>query len=112
MPSSCDQHAANKYSFLNGFQKESILCIDKEKNQKYIMNDSLRKNGYHQQKQHNPIKNAKKPEKLNESFESIPFLTACLTYSGFYVLMLLGFLNQLLFKPKVAKEQNREVNIY
>lgn len=73
------------------------------------MNDSLRKNGYHQQKQHYPMKNVKEPEKLKESFESIPFLTACLTYSGFYVLMLLGFLNQLLFKPKVAKEQNREV---
>lgn len=77
------------------------------------MDDSLRKNvanGNHQQKQHSPMRNVKEPEKLKESFESIPFFTACLTYLGFYALMLLGFLNQLLFKPKVAKEQNREVN--
>lgn len=44
-----------------------------------------------------------------ESFESIPLLAACLTYLGFYFLMLLGFLNQLLFTPKVATEKNRQV---
>lgn len=45
-----------------------------------------------------------------ESFESMPFVTACLTYLGFYLLMLLGLINQLLFTPKVAKEMNREVS--
>lgn len=45
-----------------------------------------------------------------ESFEPIPMLAACLTYLGFYFLMLLGFLNQLLFAPKVATERNREVS--
>lgn len=44
-----------------------------------------------------------------ESFEPIPLLAACLTYLGFYFLMLLGFLNQLLFTPKVATEKNRQV---
>lgn len=45
-----------------------------------------------------------------ESFESMPFVTACLTYLGFYLLMLLGLINQLLFTPKVAKEMHREVS--
>lgn len=51
-----------------------------------------------------------KHDKPKESFEPIPMLVACLTYMGFYFLMLLGFLNQLLFAPKVAKERNREVS--
>lgn len=51
----------------------------------------------------------KKVAKPKESFESIPLLAACLTYLGFYFLMLLGFLNQLLFTPKVATEKERQV---
>lgn len=47
--------------------------------------------------------------KSKEYFESIPLVAACLTYLGFYFLMLLGFLNQLLFTPKVATEENRQV---
>lgn len=46
------------------------------------------------------------PEK--ESFEQPPFIAACLTYFGFYILMFLGFINQLFFVPKVAQEKNRE----
>lgn len=46
-----------------------------------------------------------------ESFERMPFVTACLTYMGFYLLMLLGLINQLLFTPKVAKEKYREVSV-
>ncbi|XP_037814232.1 serine palmitoyltransferase 2-like [Lucilia sericata] len=42
------------------------------------------------------------------SFEEVPLHTACFTYLGFYLLMILGYLNQLLFVPKVAKEENRE----
>lgn len=52
----------------------------------------------------------KQHDKPKESFEPIPMLAACLTYLGFYFLMLLGFLNQLIFPPKVAKERNREVS--
>lgn len=48
--------------------------------------------------------------KSKESFEPIPLLAAILTYLGFYFLMLCGYLNQLLFKPKVAIEKNREVS--
>lgn len=44
-----------------------------------------------------------------ESFERIPYLTACLTYMGFYILMLIGFLSQFIYKPTVAIERNREV---
>lgn len=48
------------------------------------------------------------------SFEEVPLRTACLTYLGFYLLMILGYLNQLLFVPKVAKEKNRDgyVSLY
>ncbi|EDV29943.2 uncharacterized protein Dana_GF18993 [Drosophila ananassae] len=42
------------------------------------------------------------------SFEEVPLHTACLTYLGFYLLMILGYINQLLFVPKVATEKNRE----
>ncbi|KAL4715336.1 hypothetical protein ACJJTC_015107 [Scirpophaga incertulas] len=35
-------------------------------------------------------------------------LTALLTHLGLYILMILGFVNQLLFTPKVATEKNRE----
>lgn len=45
-----------------------------------------------------------------DSFEPIPILVACLTYLGFYSLMLLGFLSSLLFKPKVAIEKHRDVS--
>lgn len=50
-----------------------------------------------------PVKSRSK-----ESFERIPFITAVLTHLGFYILMFLGFINQLLFTPKVAQEHNRE----
>ncbi|XP_058803174.1 serine palmitoyltransferase 2 [Phymastichus coffea] len=43
-----------------------------------------------------------------ESFERVPFITAAFTYFGFYVLMFLGFINQLLFTPNVAREQRRK----
>lgn len=46
-----------------------------------------------------------------ESFERVPFVTAALTHLGFYILMLMGFINQLFFTPKVAKEYNREVKL-
>nr|XP_026501555.1 serine palmitoyltransferase 2 [Vanessa tameamea] len=42
------------------------------------------------------------------SFEKCSLLTAALTHFGLYILMFLGFVNQLLFKPKVATERNRE----
>ncbi|XP_049868149.1 serine palmitoyltransferase 2 [Pectinophora gossypiella] len=42
------------------------------------------------------------------SFEKCSLLTAALTHLGLYILMMLGFLNQLLFKPRGAVERNRE----
>ncbi|CAL1688975.1 unnamed protein product [Lasius platythorax] len=48
----------------------------------------------------------KSPSK--ESFEKVPFITAALTHLGFYILMFLGFINQLFFVPKVATEKNRQ----
>ncbi|XP_046388633.1 serine palmitoyltransferase 2 [Ischnura elegans] len=50
----------------------------------------------------------KTPHKSKESFEPVPIVTAVLTYLGFYLLMVLGYLNQLLITPKaVATEKNR-----
>ncbi|XP_011502633.1 PREDICTED: serine palmitoyltransferase 2 isoform X2 [Ceratosolen solmsi marchali] len=49
-----------------------------------------------------------KLSKYNESFEKVPFITAALTHFGFYILMFLGFINQLLFTPNVAKERKRK----
>lgn len=43
-----------------------------------------------------------------ESFESPPLYTIILIGFGFYTLMFLGLINQLIFKPKVAKEPNRQ----
>ncbi|XP_011630957.1 serine palmitoyltransferase 2 [Pogonomyrmex barbatus] len=43
-----------------------------------------------------------------ESFEKVSFITAALTHLGFYILMFLGFINQLFFFPKIATEKNRE----
>lgn len=51
-----------------------------------------------------------KAPRSKESFEKVPFITAALTHLGFYILMFLGFINQLFFVPKVAREKNREVN--
>lgn len=50
-------------------------------------------------------------EEATETFEKIPLHVAFLAYMGFYILMLLGFISQLLFSPQVAKERNRKVNI-
>lgn len=46
--------------------------------------------------------------KSKESYEEVPLVAACLTYMGFYLLMLLGYFNQLFFTPKVATERFRD----
>lgn len=62
-------------------------------------------NGHHE----NEIKQYKNNvHDSKESFEDAPLITACLTYLGFYLLMIIGYLNQLLFVPKVATEKNRD----
>lgn len=43
-----------------------------------------------------------------ESYEPAPLIAACLTYMGFYLLMLLGYINLILFTPKVATERYRD----
>ncbi|XP_055853741.1 serine palmitoyltransferase 2 [Episyrphus balteatus] len=48
------------------------------------------------------------PYRSKTSFEEVPLHTACLTYLGFYLLMILGYINQLMCAPKIAKEENRE----
>lgn len=53
----------------------------------------------------NDYKNA---HKAKDSYEEVPLITACLTYLGFYLLMILGYLSQLFFVPKVAVEKNRD----
>lgn len=43
-----------------------------------------------------------------ESFEEAPLITACLTYLGFYLLVIIGYINQIFFAPKVATEKYRD----
>ena len=50
-------------------------------------------------------------EEAVETFEKIPLYVAVLAFMGFYILLLLGYISQLLFPPQVAKEKNRKVNI-
>lgn len=54
-------------------------------------------------------KDTEASDRSRESFERAPFISAAFTHLGFYILMFLGFINQLLFTPKVAREQRREV---
>jgi hypothetical protein len=63
-------------------------------------------------KNSNGVPQKKKPERSKESFEEVPLYTAVMTYLGFYLLMFLGYMNQLFFTPKVAMEKNRDVSIY
>ncbi|XP_053612373.1 serine palmitoyltransferase 3 [Plodia interpunctella] len=42
------------------------------------------------------------------SFEKCSLMSLVLTHIGLYILMFLGFLNKMLFTPKVHKEKNRE----
>ncbi|XP_015600743.1 serine palmitoyltransferase 2 isoform X1 [Cephus cinctus] len=69
-------------------------------------------NGYSSLQSNGHLRREKHVERLTskskESFEQVPFITAALTHLGFYILMFLGFINQLLFTPKVAQEQNRK----
>lgn len=49
-------------------------------------------------------------EYQKSSYEQVPLHTACFTYLGFYLLMILGYINQLFFTPKVATEKHRDVS--
>ncbi|XP_026475978.1 serine palmitoyltransferase 2-like [Ctenocephalides felis] len=77
----------------NGFSNEDV---------KRISNGHIKHTAQHKKFDYND------PHRLKESFEHVPLHTACLTYLGFYLLMILGFLNQLFFTPKVATEKNRK----
>ncbi|KAF7279394.1 hypothetical protein GWI33_007336 [Rhynchophorus ferrugineus] len=54
------------------------------------------------------IGQTKKQRVFKESFEPPTLLTAMLTQISFYVLMVLGYLSQLLFPPKVIQEKGRQ----
>lgn len=60
-------------------------------------------NGYHKYAH-------RKYDSSKESFEEVPMVTACLTYLGFFLLMVLGYVNQMFFTPKVATEKYRDVS--
>ncbi|KAL6420829.1 hypothetical protein ACFW04_014371 [Cataglyphis niger] len=57
---------------------------------------------------HTSIKSKLQTSPSKESFEKVPLITSALTHLGFYILMFLGFINQLFFVPKVATEKNRQ----
>lgn len=66
-------------------------------------------NGYHNgyEKQ----RHSQKSGTTKESFEEVPLITACLTYLGFYVLMIIGYVNQLFVKPNLESEKHRDVSV-
>lgn len=59
-------------------------------------------------------KNGKRKEiikrRKKESFEDVSLFTKIITQIGFYILMIVGTINQLLFEPNVARERNRKVH--
>ncbi|KAK2576020.1 hypothetical protein KPH14_007372 [Odynerus spinipes] len=68
----------------------------------------LRSNGHGRFSKTQEKDDTREKSRSKESFEKVPFLTAALTHLGFYILMFLGFINQLFFIPKIAQERNRE----
>ncbi|KAG5674397.1 hypothetical protein PVAND_004371 [Polypedilum vanderplanki] len=88
---------------INGFHKNGFV------NHKLVSVDEtcIDKNGSIESNQ--DINNQyKRDENFKESFEQPTLITACLTYLGFYLLMIIGYINQLFFVPKVATEKNRD----
>lgn len=69
------------------------------------MNAKGFKNGFHEHQQQK-----QKYDTTKESFEEVPFITACFTHLGFYVLMIIGYVNQLFVNPKLETEKNRDVS--
>lgn len=84
-----------------------------EKNGKVSANGRIHNhpNGFKKTDKHVPtyLQNGSCKKKVpNESFEQVPIYTALMTYLGFYILMFLGYINQLFFTPAVATEKHRE----
>ncbi|XP_043277374.1 serine palmitoyltransferase 2 [Venturia canescens] len=92
---------------------DKLLSLGKNSLNGTIMNGNInghknpRSNGHLQSSKTKREYTTTEPEK-KESFEPPTFFTAALTHLGFYLLMFLGFINQLFFTPKVAREQNRQ----
>lgn len=72
----------------------------------------IRQNGHtvHKEPQHEGSCHKEFRKRGSESFEEVPLYTAVMTYLGFYILMILGYINQLFFTPKVATERHRDVS--
>lgn len=73
--------------------------------------DCLQQNGFNKPRTKAQNKYDYSKEHLKSSYEQVPLHTACFTYLGFYLLMILGYINQLFFTPKVATEKHRDVSL-
>ncbi|KAK6640651.1 hypothetical protein RUM44_012348 [Polyplax serrata] len=84
--------------------------IHSSKNKQPKVNVPSLHNGFLPQKHSNSNEKHKVFNKARgkESFEEVPLYTAVMTYLGFYILMILGYINQLFFTPKVAVEKHRD----
>ncbi|KAJ9593702.1 hypothetical protein L9F63_014750, partial [Diploptera punctata] len=112
----------SRSTFASNMAVNGVVCDVKKKKQngKYVLSEingkqsvlseHLKNGQLLETKISNGAIPKKKPERSKESFEEVPLYTAVMTYLGFYLLMFLGYLNQLLFTPKVAREQNRDVS--
>jgi len=69
------------------------------------MNTKSFQNGFHEHQYRN-----QKYDTTKDFFEEVSFITAFLTNFGFYVLMIIGYVNQLLFSTKLETEKHRDVS--
>ncbi|XP_067009623.2 serine palmitoyltransferase 2 isoform X2 [Anabrus simplex] len=108
----------SRATFISNMAANGVVCTSKSGNQngKHVLNEINGKHKIHpEQWKNGKVKEVKQSadasvprRRSRESFEEVPLITAVMTYLGFYLLMFLGYLNQLLFTPKEAKEMNRE----
>ncbi|XP_055643535.1 serine palmitoyltransferase 2 [Toxorhynchites rutilus septentrionalis] len=88
---------------INGYSHhQSQHLADEQTNGKKITN------GFNKPRTKAQYKYDYSKEHLKSSYEQVPLHTACFTYLGFYLLMILGYINQLFFTPKVATEKHRD----
>ena len=87
-------------------EAENLFTYKSPKAQSYVLDEN---NNFVNQLD-NKLASCEKTEQCKESFEEIPFYTKWLTSLGFYLLMIVGYMSQLLFKPKVTVERYRAVS--
>ncbi|XP_062549157.1 serine palmitoyltransferase 2 [Armigeres subalbatus] len=98
-------HALHNGTALNGHHVRSRFSEHQQTNGTKNISNGFSK---HQPESLQQTKHDHGMEYPKSSYEQVPLHTACFTYLGFYLLMILGYINQLFFTPKVATEKHRD----